>query len=406
MIYLDNAATTPLDPQVLDTMLPYLTAEYGNASSLYDHGQRAKLAVTRARKQAASLIGAQPSEIYFTSGGTESDNWALIGAAEKAGGGHIITTSIEHHAVLNTCAYLEKRGFHITYLTPDHTGMIDPEQVRAAIRPDTFLVSIMTANNEIGTIQRIREIGEIVRAAEQNILFHTDAVQAVGHIPVDVEEWQVDLLSASAHKLNGPKGVGLLYMRRGVKLPPFLHGGQQESGRRAGTENTAGIAGFGKAAELAGKRLAAEYALKSDSAAVDRNGGKTQDGTNNADDAVRRNVPLLRDHMIGRILSEIPGTTLNGGRQSRLPGNVNICFDGIDGQQMVLVLNQRGVCVSAGAACASGDTEPSHVLKAIGVPYEKSLGSIRFSIDHQNTWEEINEAVDIVKETARRLRSR
>ena len=396
--YMDHAATTPLSKEALEAMMPYLTTEYGNASTVYTYGQRAKAAIERSRRTIAITIGAKPSEIYFTSGGTESDNWALISTCEAGREqlsktlqpqataaavdqkyrcsskalmkcGHIITDQIEHHAILHTCAYLEKRGFDVTYLPVDHEGHVDPDAVMAAIRPDTLLVSIMVANNEIGTLEPIAEIGARLQkhAAEtgQRILFHTDAVQAYAHIPLDVDELKVDLMSASSHKLNGPKGVGFLYVRRGVKLPSFLHGGEQERGRRAGTENVAGIVGFARAAELAC-------------------------GVNTQESAVR-------DHLIKRLLDEIPYTSLNGDPTHRLPNNVNVCFKYIEGETLLLLLNEKHIYASAGSACASGSLEPSHVLTAIGIPHEDAYGSLRLTIGPETTLEDVDEVVDLMK---------
>lgn len=396
--YMDHAATTPLSKEALEAMMPYLTTEYGNASTVYTYGQRAKAAIERSRRTIATTIGAKPSEIYFTSGGTESDNWALISTCEAGREqlsktlqpqataaavdqkyrcsskalmkcGHIITDQIEHHAILHTCAYLEKRGFDVTYLPVDHEGHVDPDAVMAAIRPDTLLVSIMVANNEIGTLEPIAEIGARLQkhAAEtgQRILFHTDAVQAYAHIPLDVDELKVDLMSASSHKLNGPKGVGFLYVRRGVKLPSFLHGGEQERGRRAGTENVAGIVGFARAAELAC-------------------------GVNTQESAVR-------DHLIKRLLDEIPYTSLNGDPTHRLPNNVNVCFKYIEGETLLLLLNEKHIYASAGSACASGSLEPSHVLTAIGIPHEDAYGSLRLTIGPETTLEDVDEVVDLMK---------
>ena len=396
--YMDHAATTPLSKEALEAMMPYLTTEYGNASTVYTYGQRAKAAIERSRRTIATTIGAKPSEIYFTSGGTESDNWALISTCEAGREqlsktlqpqataaavdqkyrcsskalmkcGHIITDQIEHHAILHTCAYLEKRGFDVTYLPVDHEGHVDPDAVMAAIRPDTLLVSIMVANNEIGTLEPIAEIGARLQkhAAEtgQRILFHTDAVQAYAHIPLDVDELKVDLMSASSHKLNGPKGVGFLYVRRGVKLPSFLNGGEQERGRRAGTENVAGIVGFARAAELAC-------------------------GVNTQESAVR-------DHLIKRLLDEIPYTSLNGDPTHRLPNNVNVCFKYIEGETLLLLLNEKHIYASAGSACASGSLEPSHVLTAIGIAHEDAYGSLRLTIGPETTLEDVDEVVDLMK---------
>lgn len=403
--YMDHAATTPLSKEALEAMMPYLTTEYGNASTVYTYGQRAKAAIERSRRTIATTIGAKPSEIYFTSGGTESDNWALISTCEAGREqlsktlqpqataaavdqkyrcsskalmkcGHIITDQIEHHAILHTCAYLEKRGFDVTYLPVDHEGHVDPDAVMAAIRPDTLLVSIMVANNEIGTLEPIAEIGARLQkhAAEtgQRILFHTDAVQAYAHIPLDVDELKVDLMSASSHKLNGPKGVGFLYVRRGVKLPSFLHGGEQERGRRAGTENVAGIVGFARAAELAC-------------------------GVNTQESAVR-------DHLIKRLLVEIPYTSLNGDPTHRLPNNVNVCFKYIEGETLLLLLNEKHIYASAGSACASGSLEPSHVLTAIGIPHEDAYGSLRLTIGPETTLEDVDEVVDLMKPIIAHLR--
>ena len=403
--YMDHAATTPLSKEALDAMMPYLTTEYGNASTVYTYGQRAKAAIERSRRTIATTIGAKPSEIYFTSGGTESDNWALISTCEAGREqlsktlqpqataaavdqkyrcsskalmkcGHIITDQIEHHAILHTCAYLEKRGFDVTYLPVDHEGHVDPDAVMAAIRPDTLLVSIMVANNEIGTLEPIAEIGARLQkhAAEtgQRILFHTDAVQAYAHIPLDVDELKVDLMSASSHKLNGPKGVGFLYVRRGVKLPSFLHGGEQERGRRAGTENVAGIVGFARAAELAC-------------------------GVNTQESAVR-------DHLIKRLLDEIPYTSLNGDPTHRLPNNVNVCFKYIEGETLLLLLNEKHIYASAGSACASGSLEPSHVLTAIGIAHEDAYGSLRLTIGPETTLEDVDEVVDLMKPIIAHLR--
>ncbi|MDY2855344.1 MAG: aminotransferase class V-fold PLP-dependent enzyme [Oliverpabstia sp.] len=403
--YMDHAATTPLSKEALEAMMPYLTTEYGNASTVYTYGQCAKAAIERSRRTIATTIGAKPSEIYFTSGGTESDNWALISTCEAGREqlsktlqpqataaavdqkyrcsskalmkcGHIITDQIEHHAILHTCAYLEKRGFDVTYLPVDHEGHVDPDAVMAAIRPDTLLVSIMVANNEIGTLEPIAEIGARLQkhAAEtgQRILFHTDAVQAYAHIPLDVDELKVDLMSASSHKLNGPKGVGFLYVRRGVKLPSFLHGGEQERGRRAGTENVAGIVGFARAAELAC-------------------------GVNTQESAVR-------DHLIKRLLVEIPYTSLNGDPTHRLPNNVNVCFKYIEGETLLLLLNEKHIYASAGSACASGSLEPSHVLTAIGIAHEDAYGSLRLTIGPETTLEDVDEVVDLMKPIIAHLR--
>ena len=439
--YMDHAATTPLSKDALEAMMPYLTTDYGNASTVYTYGQRAKAAVERSRRTIAATIGAKPSEIYFTSGGTESDNWALIGAAEagreqlsktlssnsqtkilqpqdsaaavdqnyrcssKASMrvGHIITDTIEHHAILHTCAYLEKRGFDVTYLPVDHEGHVDPDAVMAAIRPDTLLVSIMVANNEIGTLEPIAEIGARLQkhAAEtgQRILFHTDAVQAYAHIPLDVDELKVDLMSASSHKLNGPKGVGFLYVRRGVKLPSFLHGGEQERGRRAGTENVAGIVGFARAAELAccANPQPMSSSSSTDTAATSTAGAHAE-ASSLAPMAQRiAQESAVRDHLIQRLLDEIPYTSLNGDPTHRLPNNVNVCFKYIEGETLLLLLNEKHIYASAGSACASGSLEPSHVLTAIGIAHEDAYGSLRLTIGPETTLEDVDEVVDLMK---------
>ena len=464
--YMDHAATTPLSKDALEAMMPYLTTDYGNASTVYSYGQRAKAAVERSRRAIAATIGAKPSEIYFTSGGTESDNWALIGAAEagreqlhqiikthadralissamsstvetsspqtvisKSPCGHIITDQIEHHAILNTCAYLEKRGFDVTYLPVDREGHVDPDAVMAAIRPDTLLVSIMVANNEIGTIEPIAEIGaRLQKHAEetgQRILFHTDAVQAYAHIPLDVDELRVDLMSASSHKLNGPKGIGFLYVRRGVKLPSFLHGGEQERGRRAGTENVAGIVGFARAAELAcgvntqvpalacgvkpqlmtsSSAVACETSPQpmASSSGVDTAATSTAGAHAAASslDRMAQRIALesaVRDHLIRRLLDEIPYTSLNGDPTHRLPNNVNVCFKYIEGETLLLLLNEKHIYASAGSACSSGSLEPSHVLTAIGIAHEDAYGSLRLTIGPETTLEDVDEVVDLMK---------
>ena len=326
IIYMDNAATTRVSEDVLETMLPYFSEYYGNPSAVYSFADRAKKAVDQARAQAANVIGAKTEEIYFTAGGSESDNWALKATAEAyaSKGKHIITSKIEHHAVLHTCQYLEKQGYEVTYLDVDEHGLISLRDLQSAIRPDTILISIMAANNEIGTIEPLAEIGKIAR--EHDILFHTDAVQAYGHIPIQVDEMNIDLLSASGHKLNGPKGVGILYIRKGVKIRSFLHGGAQERNRRAGTLHVPGIVGFGKAAEIARNTM------------VER----------------REQVMQLREHLIDHVLSEIPYTKLNGHRTERLPNNVNFCFRFIEGESLLILLDQLGICASSGSACTSG----------------------------------------------------
>lgn len=401
--YMDHAATTPLSKEALEAMMPYLTDDYGNASTIYTYGQRAKAAIERSRRTIAATIGAKPSEIYFTSGGTESDNWALIGAAETGKRGHIITDMIEHHAILHTCAYLEKRGFDVTYLPVDHEGHVDPDAVMAAIRPDTLLVSIMVANNEIGTIEPIAEIGaRLQKHAEetgQRILFHTDAVQAYAHIPLDVDELKVDLMSASSHKLSGPKGVGFLYLRRGVKLPSFLHGGEQERGRRAGTENVAGIVGFARAAELAcgANPQPMSSSSSTDTAATSTAGAHAAESS--LDPMAQRiaQESVVRDHLIKRLLDEIPYTSLNGDPTHRLPNNVNVCFKYIEGETLLLFLNEKHIYASAGSACASGSLEPSHVLTAIGIAHEDAYGSLRLTIGPETTLEDVDEVVDLMK---------
>ena len=408
--YMDHAATTPLSKDALEAMMPYLTTDYGNASTVYTYGQRAKAAVERGRRTIAATIGAKPSEIYFTSGGTESDNWALIGAAEAGKRGHIITDSIEHHAILNTCAYLEKRDFDVTYLPVDREGHVDPDAVMAAIRPDTMLVSIMVANNEIGTIEPIAEIGaRLQKHAEetgQRILFHTDAVQAYAHIPLDVDELKVDLMSASSHKLNGPKGVGFLYLRRGVKLPSFLHGGEQERGRRAGTENVAGIVGFARAAELA---CSTNPQPKTSTSGTDTAATSTANAhaPESSIDRMAQRIAqesAIRDHLIQRLLDEIPYTSLNGDPTHRLPNNVNVCFKYIEGETLLLLLNEKHIYASAGSACASGSLEPSHVLRAIGVAHEDAYGSLRLTIGPETTIADVNEVVDLMKPIIAQLR--
>ncbi len=377
LIYLDNAATTQVYPEVLDAMLPYFTQYYGNPSAIYTFAGKAAKAVNEARAALAAGIGAVPEEIYFTGGGSESDNWALKAAAETFGreGAHIITTKIEHHAVLHSAQYLEKRGCKVTYLDVDENGFVRPEDVKAAIRANTALISVMAANNEIGTIEPLREIGEI--AKENGILFHTDAVQAFGHIPLDVNAMHIDLLSASAHKINGPKGIGFLYIRKGTKIGSFIHGGAQERQRRAGTHNTAGIVGFGKAAEMAFHDMA------------ERKEKETE----------------LRDYLIDRVLTEIPYSRLNGDRTQRLPGNAHFCFRFIEGESLLILLDQNGICASSGSACTSGALDPSHVLLAIGLAHEIAHGSLRLTLSEKTTKEEIDYTVEKIKEIVERLRN-
>lgn len=375
MIYLDNAATTKCAPQAVEAMLPYFSEKYGNASSVYGLGSESKKAVDHARQIIADSLHCTPQEIYFTTGGSESDNWALIATAEanEEKGRHIITTKIEHHAILHTCEYLEKRGFEITYLPVDKDGLISIEDLKNAIRPDTILISVMFANNEIGTIQPIEEIGSI--AKEKGILFHTDAVQAYGHIPIDVEKLHLDYLSASGHKLNGPKGVGFLYIRKTVRIGAYLHGGAQERGRRAGTENVPGIVGLGVAVELAMKNMEANMAKE------------TQ----------------LRDYLISEIEKNFINCKLNGSRTKRLPNNVNFSFPFIEGESMLIMLDMKGICASSGSACTSGSLDPSHVLLAIGLPHELAHGSLRLTLSHENTQEEMDTVVNELKKIVERL---
>ena len=376
IIYLDNAATTRTSPQVVNAMLPFFTEKFGNASSIYQMGAESKQAITRSRDIIAKSLHAKPEEIYFTAGGSESDNWALIAAAESYGekGKHIITSKIEHHAILHTCQYLEKRGYEITYIDVDEDGMIKLEDLKKAIRPDTILISVMYANNEIGTIQPIAEIGRIAR--ENGILFHTDAVQAYGHVPIDVDELSIDMLSASGHKFNGPKGVGFLYIRKGVKIRAFIHGGAQERNRRAGTENVPGIVGLGAAAECAFAQM----------------------------DERMEKVSKLRDYLIERIEKEIPYCRLNGDRIKRLPNNVNCSFRFIEGESLLIMLDMKGICASSGSACTSGSLDPSHVLLAIGLPHEIAHGSLRLTLSEENTMEEMDYVIDAIKGVVDRLR--
>ena len=377
VIYLDNAATTKVNEEVLKEMLPYFTEVYSNPSAVYSFAAEGKKAVMEARNQVASVIGAKPEEIYFTGGGSESDNWALKAAAEAYAekGRHIITTKIEHHAILHTCEYLENKGFEITYLDVDSDGRISLEELEKAIRPDTILVSVMTANNEIGTVEPIAEIGRI--AHEKGTLFHTDAVQAYGHIPINVDDMNIDMLSASGHKFNGPKGIGVMYIRKGIKIRSFIHGGAQERGRRAGTSNVPGIVGIGKAAALADKTM---------------------------NERIKKEVKL-RDYLISRIENEIPYAKLNGHRTDRLPNNVNFCFRFIEGESLLILLDQQGICASSGSACTSGSLDPSHVLLAIGLPHEIAHGSLRLTLSDETTKEEIDFVVDELKKIVERLRS-
>lgn len=380
MIYLDNAATTAMYPSVLEKMIPYFCENYGNASSVYRFAQKSKHAMEDARKIIAESLHAQPEEIYFTAGGSESDNWAIKGAAENyrrknPQGGHVITSKIEHHAVLHTCEYLEKQGFEVTYLNVDAYGMVDINNLKEAIRPDTFLVSIMFANNEIGTIQPVKEIGALCR--EKGIWFHTDAVQVYGHLPIDVAADNIDMLSASGHKFHGPKGVGFLYIRKGLRMTSFVHGGEQERGRRAGTSNVPAIVGMGEAARLS---------------------------MENMEERVKK-VSFMRDYLIGRIEKEVPYVRLNGHRTSRLPNNVHFCFRFIEGESLLIMLDMNQICASSGSACTSGSLDPSHVLLAIGLPHEIAHGSLRLTLSEETTKEELDQVAEKIKEIVDRLRS-
>ena len=376
-IYLDHAATTAARPEVVEAMLPYFTEKFGNPSSVYGFAAANKKVITDVRELIAKSLNANTQDIYFTAGGSESDNWALKATAEAYAnkGKHIITTKIEHHAILHTCEYLEKKGFEVTYLNVDENGVVKLDELKAAIRPDTILISVMFANNEIGTLQPIEEIGAI--AKEHNILFHTDAVQAYGQIPIDVEKMHIDMLSASGHKLNGPKGIGFLYIRKGLKLRSFVHGGAQERSRRAGTENVTGIVGLGKAVEIAMATM------------EERTAKETK----------------MRDYLIDRILAEIPYARLNGDRTKRLPNNVNISFQFIEGESLLIMLDMKGICASSGSACTSGSLDPSHVLLAIGLPHEIAHGSLRLTLGDENTMEEMEYVVESLKEIVGKLRS-
>lgn len=377
MIYLDNAATTKTSPEVVEAMLPYFTENYGNPSSIYDFASKSKSAIAKSRDIIAEALGAKEKEIYFTAGGSESDNWAIKATAEayKDKGNHIITSKIEHHAVLHTCHYLEKNGFEVTYLDVDEYGIVKLEELKKAIRPTTILVTIMYANNEIGTVQPIKEIGEITH--QNKILFHTDAVQAFGHLPINVDECHIDMLSISGHKLNGPKGIGVLYIRNGIKIRSFIHGGGQERSRRAGTENVPGIVGFGKAVERAMETL------------EERNKKETE----------------TRDYLIKRVLSEIPYSRLNGDKKRRLPNNANFSFQFIEGESLLIMLDMDGICGSSGSACTSGSLDPSHVLLAIGLPHEIAHGSLRLTLNEDITKEDIDTVVESVKKIVEKLRS-
>ena len=377
IIYLDNAATTKLSTDVYEAMKPYFDEYYGNASSIYRFAGEATKAVDAARATVADYLGAKPKEIYFTAGGSESDNWALKGVAfaKKDKGKHIITSKIEHHAILHTCEFLEQMGYEVSYIDVDENGVIKLDELEAAIREDTILISVMFANNEIGTIEPIKEIGRI--AHEHGVIFHTDAVQAYGHVPINVDELNIDILSASAHKFNGPKGVGIMYLRDSVKIGPFIHGGSQERGKRAGTHNTPGIVGLAKATEISVKTM------------QDRSAYETK----------------LRDYLIDRVLTEIPYTKLNGHRTDRLPNNTNFSFRFIEGESLLIMLDQKGICGSSGSACTSGSLDPSHVLLAIGLPHEIAHGSLRLTLSEENTKEEIDKTVDDLKAIVERLRS-
>lgn len=377
IIYLDNAATTKVRQEVVDAMLPYFTEQYGNPSSVYKFAGESKKAVDNARDIIAKSLNTNSQDIYFTAGGSESDNWALKATAEayRSKGKHIITSKIEHHAILHTCNYLEKEGYEITYIDVDENGIVKLDELEKAIREDTILISIMFANNEIGTIQPIKEIGEI--AHKYNVIFHTDAVQAYGHIPIDVEDMNIDMLSASGHKLNGPKGIGFLYIKKGLKLRSFVHGGAQERRRRAGTENVTGIVGFGKAVEIA---------------------------MNNMQERIDKEI-ALRDRLIEKVLKRVPYTRLNGDRTKRLPNNVNFSFQFIEGESLLIMLDMKGICASSGSACTSGSLDPSHVLLAIGLPHEIAHGSLRLTLSEENTEEEIDYVVDAIAEIVERLRS-
>lgn len=376
VIYLDNAATTKTAPEVVEAMLPYFTETYGNPSSIYSFAAQNKETITKQREVIADALGAKANEIYFTAGGSESDNWALKATADayKQKGNHIITTKIEHHAILHTAEYLEQNGFEVTYLDVDENGVVNIEELKAAIRPTTILISVMFANNEIGTIEPIREIGAMAR--EHGILFHTDAVQAFGQVPINVDELNIDMLSASGHKLNGPKGIGFLYIRKGVKIRSFVHGGGQERKRRAGTENVPGIVGMGAATARAINTM------------EERTGKEAE----------------LRDYLIGRVLKEIPYTKLNGHPTKRLPNNANFSFRFIEGESLLIMLDMKGICASSGSACTSGSLDPSHVLLAIGLPHEIAHGSLRLTLSEETTREEIDYVVECLKDIVANLR--
>lgn len=377
LIYLDNAATTATNPEVVEAMLPYFTENYGNPSSIYEFASKSKTAIEEARSTIAGVLGAKDNEIYFTAGGTESDNWAIKATAEayRSKGNHIITSKIEHHAVLHTCEYLERNGYEVTYLDVDEYGVVKLDELEKAIRPTTILISIMFANNEIGTIQPIKEIGELAKKNE--IFFHTDAVQAFGQIPINVDEYHIDMLSASGHKLYGPKGIGFLYIRNSVKIKPFVHGGAQERKRRAGTQNVPAIVGLGKAVAIAAETM------------QDRISYETE----------------LRDYIIDRMMKEVPYTRLNGHRKNRLPNNINFGFQFIEGESLLIMLDMEGICASSGSACTSGSLDPSHVLLAIGLPHEIAHGSLRLTLSHHTTKEDLDTVIEAAKKIVERLRS-
>lgn len=377
IIYLDNAATTKTRPEVVQEMLPYFTELYGNPSSVYEFSSPSKKAIAHARETIAQSLGTKTNEIYFTAGGTESDNWAIKATAEayQSKGNHIITSKIEHHAVLHTCEYLEKRGFEVTYLDVDENGVIKLEELKKAIRPTTILISIMFANNEIGTIQPVKEIGAI--AKDHGIFFHTDAVQAYGHVPINVDEYNIDMLSASGHKINGPKGIGFLYIRTGIKSRSFIHGGAQERKRRGGTENVPGIVGLGKAAEIA---------------------------MNTMEERTKKEKEL-RDYLMERVMAEVPFCRINGHRTMRLPNNINFAFQFIEGESLLIKLDMAGICGSSGSACTSGSLDPSHVLLAIGLPHEIAHGSLRLTLNEENTKEQMDYVADQIKEIVSYLRN-
>lgn len=376
MIYLDNAATTKVDTEVYEVMQPYFQELYGNPSSIYTFAGKAKKEIEDARRTVADFIGAKPKEIYFTSGGSESDNWAIksTALARQNKGKHIITSKIEHHAILHTCEFLEKQGFEVSYIDVDENGVIKLEELKKAIREDTILISVMFANNEIGTIQPIQEIGEI--AHEKGIVFHTDAVQAYGHVPINVDELHVDILSASGHKINGPKGIGIMYLRDSIKIEPLIHGGAQERGKRGGTHNTPGIIGFGKATQIAAGKMEERRAYETE----------------------------LRDYLIEKVMKEVPYTKLNGHRTQRLSNNANFSFRFIEGESLLIMLDRKGIYGSSGSACTSGSLDPSHVLLAIGLPHEIAHGSLRLTLSEDNTKEEIDYVVEQLKEIVDKLR--